>query len=564
MRVGNTTHARAVALPIEGDALDGPAQEGFAHDAINHIRGRITPVPGRGPIRGIVWFEGQLRAWRDDVDQGRSYRSTPEGWLRDDLGQLLYFVLGGPYEIQQGDVIVGSQSGATAKVRRISTNPDGVWADKKASGVLVLDLVTGIFGDEVLNVGPHLGIARITDEPITAVWPLGGRYEFDVFNFYGSTGTERAYGANGVGPAFEFDGNSITPILSGMEDDRPFLVRAHKYHLFLGFPRGSLQHSRLGEPTVFDARLGAAEIGLGRELTSLTPNASNVLLVTTDTSIAALTGNDASDWQLEGLSDEAGAKRFTSQRIGQVIYLDNRGVRNIAATAAYGNFEIGTYTSLISAELERKRLSAVVPVASCVVKRKDQYLLFFSDGTGISIYFGRKKPEAMLFEYPFVVSCLYVVEVDGVERVFAGAEDGYCYELNKGTSFDGQQIPASLVLPFAHQGDPRSLKRYHKAALEVVAPVGTRIGCLAQFDYGSDYQPFPHEGIIGLAGGGALWDIGNWDEFIWSAPSVARAEMYLQGVGSNMSLLIRSESATMQSYVVQGVTLMFSPRGRMR
>jgi hypothetical protein len=566
LRIGVTTYAKKGGTVEEADRFASAANEALYLAMVEARRTAIGPVPGSGPVRGVLWYDGKLRAWRDNAGATAGvlhYSDELGGWSPQPLHLLFTFTDGGPYEFQVNDLIEGQTSGAQAVLQSIVVN-SGDWATSDAAGVMVAYMFgAGAFvAGEQLKVGINTDNAELVAVPSAITFPPGGRYEFDIFNFYGSVGFERAYGVNGVGPAFEFDGDFVIPISTGMPDDKPFLVQAHKYHLFLGFPKGSLQHSDLGEPRSWTARLGASELGMGHELTSIIPSTSSALLVTTETTLAALTGNDSSDWVLQGLSDEAGAKRFTQQRIGNVIYLDNRGIRSVESTSAYGNFKIGTYTAAINPTLDAKRREGVIPVASCIVKSKDQYLLFFSDGTGVSLFFGRKKPEPMLFEYPFVVSCIEVREVDGVERIWVGATDGYVYELNVGTSFDGADIEAFIALPFGHQGDPRSLKRYHKSIIEMVAGPHVELGVLPQFDYGNDYQPFVQELGTEIEAGDNSWNLGG--NFVWSAPAQSQVEVYLQGVGANMSLLIKSISTLMDSYVLQGVTIMYSVRGRKR
>jgi len=565
LQVGGDTYATLDTLPTEGDGTEDDENLAYMVAAREYRRDLIQKVPGSGPVRGVLWYGGKLHAWRDNAlaTAGGLHHSSAAGWDEPDMGTLLTFD-GGSTEIEVGNEITGSISGAQATVRTIVIDAGTDWGSN-AAGTIVLDDVVGTFQEgEILLVGGEQRAVASAD-PEAAAFPAGGRYEFDIHNFYGTVGFERAYGANGVGKAFEYDGESIIPISTGMPTDTPGFVAAHKNHLFLGFPKGSLQHSDLGEPRSWTAILGAAELGMGQEMTGIIPNAAATLLITTSNSLSILTGNDSSDWLLEPLSNDAGAKRFSQQRIGQIVYLDERGVRSVASTQTWGNFKLGTYTSLIQRELEAKRGRGATPVGSCVVKGKDQYLLFFSDGTGISIYFGRKNPEAMLFEYPFIVSAgPWVAEVDGVERVFVGAEDGYVYELNQGTSFDGEVIEAFIQLPFGHQGQPRTLKRYHKAILELIAGPRTSIALVAQFDYGVGLQPYPHSEIFGVEGGGGLWGISSWAEFQWDSPTVAQAESYLQGLGVNMSVIIFSSSATMDSYTLQGLTLMFSKRGQKR
>lgn len=557
--------------PVEVDARDGDAEADLADAAKDYARSLIEAVPGVGPVRGVLWFGDKLHAWRDNagLTAGGVHHSSDDGWAEVDLGSLAPFISGGPYEIVAGDVITGHNSGATATVRLVAVDANTEFSSGDAAGTLVLDNISGTFqANEEIGVGTNTLVATITAIPEEAAFPVGGRYEFDIFNFYATASFERAYGANGVSKAFEFDGSSVVFITTGMEEagrtDTPFLVKEHKNHLFLGFEAGSLQHSQLGEPRSFNARLGAAELGMGHEITNIIPNANATLLITTAKSLKVLTGNDSSDWTLEPLSDDAGAKPFTAQRIGDIVYLDNRGVRSVGTTQAYGNFRLGTFTSLINRELKNKRLSGAEPVASCVLKSKDLYLLFFSDGSGISVFFGTKKPEAMLFEYPFVVSSLHVAEVNGSERLFVGAEDGFVYEINRGTSFDGEEIEAYLAFPYHHQGSPRTFKRYQKIELEVRGSIGTQVGLLAQFDYGGGAQPNPHSDTVDLSSGGALWGLAIWADFTWSSPLVAKAETYVQGAGFNMSVILLSRSKRDSSYTVEGMTVVFSPRGNKR
>lgn len=566
LRVAGVNKATLAAALTAGTGMEDAANLAYLVATREYARALITAVPGSGPVRGILYFGGKLHAWRDNVGAtaGVLHQSGAGGWTAPNLGTLLLFKTG-TIALIAGNAITGGTSGATAVIRSVALNAGTDWSTGNAAGTLVLDTVVGTFvNNEAIRVG---GIQRALADggSSLAVFPAGGRYDFAVHNFYGTVGTERAYGANGVGKAFEYDGASIVPITTGMPDDRPFLAESHKKHLFLAFPKGSLQHSAVGEPRSFTAILGAAELGLGHEITNLVPNATSALIATTDRSLYALTGNDSSDWLLEGLTDEAGGKAYTAQRVGQIVYLDERGVRSVTATQAYGNFRLGTFTSLIHRELENKRRAGITPVGSCVVKSKDQYLLFFSDGSGLSIYFGRKNPEAMMFKYPFVISCLHVAEVAGVEAVFVGATDGFVYELNSGTSFDGAVIEAFIQLPFGHQGAPRLLKRYHKAVGELIASPGTQISLVAQFDYGAGLQPFEHSDIFtNLISGGGIWDVATWDDFYWDSPAVAQVESYLQGLGVNMSLLFFSSSATMESYTLQGITLLFTTRGQKR
>lgn len=555
------------AATIVGGEPDTLA-ELIALDAAATVRrNAIQGVPGSGPVRGVLWFDGKLHAWRDSggATTGIAYYSSAGGWTAHDLGHLLAFTSGGTQEILVGNTITGATSAATALVRAISTDPDGTWAAGNMAGFLVLDNIVGTFVAENIGVGGFGNIATITAAPVEAEFPPGGRYEFEVHNFYGSTGFIRAYGANGVGQSFEFDGESAVFISTGMPVDTPFLIKAHRSHLFLAFPEGSLQHSSLGEPRIFDAQLGAAELGLGHEITNLVPNANAQMLITTEESVYVLTGNDSSDWVLNGIGEEnTGAKAYTAQSIGQVIYLDNRGVRSATAGQQYGNFRLGSFTTLIYKLLEEKRLAGIEPVATAVIKAKDLYLLFFNDGTGFSLYFGTKNPEAMPFDYPFIVHCIHVAQVDGAERVFVGATDGFVYEINVGRSFDGDEIPAYVALPYGHQGGPRVLKRYQGLEIDMKASFGTQLGIVAQLDYANGYQPNAESLLESVREGGASIVAPDWPDFAWYGPQTDRVKAWLKGAGVNMGAILVSNSKLIESYTLEGGTVVFSPRGAKR
>jgi hypothetical protein len=537
-------------------------------DAADALRASIGNVPGNGPVRGLIWFDGKLHAWRNSGGDTSclAYYSSAGGWVAHNFGSVLPFNSGGTYEIMPGDTITGATSAATATVRYLTLYPDTEWADGNAAGIMVLDSITGTFVGENLNVGANLNVATISDAPSTMVFPPNGRYDFEVYNFRATETGLRAYGANGVGTGFEFDGTSIIPISTGSDPDTPERVSAHKSHLFFSFAGGSLQHSALGEPISFSALGGAAEIGCGRDITNLIPNAQSNFFITTESSVFVLTGNDSSDWLLEGVGDEdVGAKPYTAQRIGQIVYVDNRGVRTAASTQTYGNFRLGTYTSLLTRTLKAKAAAGVEPVGSCVVKAKDLYRLFFSDGTGLSLFFGTKNPEAMLFSYPFVVSCdPWVEEIDGVERVFVGGDDGYVYELDAGRSADGDAIEQFIALPYGHQGNPRLIKRYNKAVIEATCGYGQQLGIVAQFDYAKGEQPNAEQLFHDLDAGGLPISAPDFPDFSFVAPVVSEVEAWLDGVGANMGLIIVNRSALVDMHILEAATIVFNPRGMKR
>lgn len=549
-----------------GDRQSSPEEMAIWRAGVEDRRTAIQKVPGSGPVRGVIWYDGCLHAWRDNTGGTAciGWKCSPGGWIPHSYGASVGIKeTTGAFTL--GETVTGGTSGATGVVRQAVSFHENDW-DAGTTGALILDSIVGTFDDgETITGGTSTSTGKANGDSAAVSFPPGGRFRFITSNFYGSTGFERAYGVTGVSQAFEFDGESVIFIPTGMEDDTPFLIAEHKMHLWLGFRKGSLQFSGMGEPRKFSAIVGAAEIGMGRELTNLVPNGADTLLVTTASSIAYITGNNSSDFSLVTLSKETGARPNTASWIGDVLYEDERGIRSVTASQRYGNFTIGTYTQLVQKELRRKRIANIDPVEAFAIKNADTYMLAFNDGSVLALYIGRKTPEPMFLKYPFAPTCFWNEEIDGTERVFAGSAEGFVYEIESGTSFDGEVIESFMQFPFAHQGGPRVMKRYHKAMFELDAPINTRVSVIAQFDYGAGLQPFAQEDVFRLlSGSGGSWDIDNWDEFYWDSPLVGRAEAHIQGVGENMSLTVASSSDEVESHTFQGVTLAYSVRGQIR
>lgn len=534
-------------------------------------RTAISAVPGVGPVRGVWALNGIVYAWRDNVALTKCamFQSTAAGWVEVDTGYTVAFTSGGTYEILAGDTITGATSGATAVVRKVVAT-SGSWIGGTAAGYITTNTPVGTMVAENLNVGANLNVATIAAAPTTQIFPIGGRYDFETNNFYASAALRCFYGANGVGRGFEVNLTGQVTLIQTMPNallDKPTHVSVYKDHLFFGFPQGVAVHSEPGEPLLFDGAMGATELGVGSPITGFGAAPGGALFIFSETKVTALFGNNFEDWTLETVTDEGGAFRWSIQRATKILYYDNSGVRSVDSTRDFGNFKMNTLTTTIEKTLQNKAKQGALVSASCVVKDKSQYRLFFDDGSGISIYLARKYPECMLFSSEAIIaySVCTTKEELGQERIFMGATNGFVYELERGASFDGAVIEAYVQLPFDHEGSPLTLKKWHKVTLEVAGGPSTQIAVAAEFDYSNLDQPgngATNFGIFG--GGGGLWSINAWNTFYWSSPVAGLAESWIDGQGANMSLIVASTSSELMPYTLQGVTKSFSIRGTKR
>ena len=116
--------------------------------------------------------------------------------------------------------------------------------------------------------------------------------------------------------------------------------------------------------------------------------------------IAVLYGQDNLDFAYRPLSQEqTGGVEGTLQSVGGPLYMDNRGVRSVTTTQAYGNFVIGTMTADIQPWIDKQRDEKNRAIGSMRVRSSDQYRLWTASGLGVCVYLGRGRPEMSFFDY---------------------------------------------------------------------------------------------------------------------------------------------------------------------
>lgn len=567
LQVAAVTKCVAVGTAQLDTSPDDETAAAWDATATSNARALIAEVPGQGPVRGVWSYNGERYAWRDNVGATAAvmHKATTAGWVAVTMSRRLAFTSGGVAEIEAGDTIVGATSGATGVASRVFLT-SGTWAGGDAAGYLLVDTQTGTFQAEDLNVpAVQNNIATIAGNSVAESFPAGGRYDFVNHNFYGASSFYRMYGVNGVGPAFEFDGTTLVLIDTGMPVDTPSRIAVHNKALFLAFPGGSVQFSEVGEPTVFNVVLGAGEIGIGTEVMDFIANTKTSLVILGENTVNVLYGNDSSDYRLETLTDESGAFAWTGDKVGQSIYMDKGGLRSITATQSYGNFALGSLTRRIHKLVQAYVNNGIMPVAACRIRTKDQYRIFFDDGTAWAMHMGSRQPEIMTLDLGVTLSCISSVETDANEEIFFGTtDDGFVYQMDKGNSFDGEEIGYFLRLPFNHLGTPQQAKRFGKIVAEIEAAPGTEINISGDFDYGAPDELGTDALMFSVFGGGGFYDAVSWDAFFWSSPVAGSAEAYLDGVGKNMSLLISGSSAVQAPHTLQGMTFFYTPRGLKR
>lgn len=460
--------------------------------------------------------------------------------------------------VSEGDTITGVTSGATATITRAVVNV-GAWdsfaatVTATAAGVNNATFQPG----ELVKVNGNLVAGVLTADKANVLQP-GGRFEFVTYNFTGSTDTRRVYGCDGVNPAFEFDGTVFLPIYTGMATDNPKFIKAHKGKLWLTY-RGSLQHSGDGSPYAWTIMAGADEIGIGDDITGMAVQPGDTLAIFARNSSYQLNGATNDTFSILPISNEVGALAYSVQVVGKTFMLDDRGIVVTDRTQVYGNFVQSTISQQVQPLIDKIRASAI---GCAVYRNRNQYRLYSSDGSGIIATFGEQGLIGMTrLLYPVKPVCFACCEdATGNDVVLFGADTGYVYQADVGSSFDGAPIEAYLRMPFNNISSPRLRKRFRKAVMEMSATAYASIRFQPEFSYG-DPDIGTHRLQTGeTTGSGGYWDVDNWDGFYYDARLVTTPEFSIEGTGLNMALIFYNSSAIDMGHVLQGMLIHFSNR----
>lgn len=565
IKVGVTVVGTCVGAQSVGAASTPALNATYLNLAADVYRALIAVVPGSGSVLGVHQYNNTVYAFRNNAGGTAAvlHVKSASGWTAVTMYNEISFTVGsGAATIIDGGTL--TQGGVTATIKRVVVQSGSLSGGTAAGRLIITNPAGGNFGAGAATVGA--GTLTLTAIQTAITFAPSGRFEFDNWNFGGGTGTKKMYGADGKNRAFEFDGTTLVPITTGMTTDTPTFVKAHKNHLFLSFA-GSAQHSGIGNPYAWTIVSGAGELACGDNITGYLELAGSAtagaLLMKTRNRTLILYGNDSSDWNLIPYSEEVGGLPYTLQFITQGVCLDNHGIILLATTQRYGNFQDSVVSDDITPALNDLLSSAI---ASCIVRKKNQYRVFFSGGDAFYMTFkGEKILGITQMSLANDVTCISSLEgASGNEEIYFGSSDGYVYQMEVGTSFDGAAIAWNGDLAFNHFGSPRQLKSYRKAVMEIS---GNHYASFS-FSYTVGYGTTEYEASGTVTNTSELsattWDSFTWDQFFWDGRTLSPSECDMTGTAENVSMSFSGSSDEFQPFTLNGAIVHFVPRRTMR
>lgn len=564
LNVGGPVIAVATSAALPSSASTQLLHAQYRNLAADVYRALIAKVPGEGDILGVWLYNDVVYAFRNNVGStlAEMYKSTTSGWSKIVFEYEVGFTAGSG-SLDDGDTL--TQGGVTATIRRVVVRT-GAIAGSNAVGILVISVTAG--GNFAAGAATSTGggTCTLTGAQTAITLTIDGRFEFITENFFGSTNTKRMYGCDGVNRAFEFDGSYFVPIPTGMTVDKPNHIWAHRKHLMLSF-KSSVQNSSIGAPFGWSPITGAAELGMGDDVTGFATvpgsDAGGALAIFTRNRLSILYGSSSADWNLIPYKNELGAFPYTIQEIGYTVFLDDRGITDIQTAQSFGNFAHGVLSGLV-----RDTLTTYKPLASasCVSRERSQYRLFFSNNYALYLTaVGRKIVGIMpiLFESPVLCCCSAELN-DGTEAMFFGSDDGYIYQMDKGTSFDGEEIEYYLDLAYNFAKSPRITKRYRDVMLEMSGSSYVEIDFGYSLGYGTVDLSQPSSETVTNNFAETLWDGFTWDQFFWDGQTLIPSVIGLEGEAENISLGFRGSSDYFEPFTLTGAVVQYTPRQRRR
>ena len=399
-------------------------------------------------------------------------------------------------------------------------------------------------------------------EVTTPLLNPGGKLSVCISNFFGTIGSQAAYGADSVNKPFEFNGTTYTEIETGVPAGiYPTKATEFKNHLFLAYPGGSLQNSSLGNPLLFDAISGAGEIGVGDEISDLIELQGGQLGIFCKDRIQLLQGTSADNFLLQAFSD-SGVRPETVQPIfSDIIYLD-RQIQRLATTDAFGDFASASLSEpvrpLVDSLLKRNPISFTS-------KAKNQYVLLDDTGFGlVATFAGNQLSGFTTLSIPKSFFTTFNGELDMDEVIFMGGEDGFVYQWDSGLDFDGEPISSILLLAPIHIKNSFQLrKRFRKVVIETDSRSEISLLVRAEFDYGA-VSPSQIANATTRRQGG-IFDVSLYDQALYSGELKGHSTAYVAGHGRNIAVYIYNNSIFGQlPHTLESMTIGYDTRGQIR
>lgn len=384
---------------------------------------------------------------------------------------------------------------------------------------------------------------------------------------------------NGIDYPQYYNGTTLVPINHANLPTTVFPTRILEFkgRLFLGYEDGRVYFSSIEDPTDFDPVNGAGVFEMGQPINNLIVTPGDSLAVFCENKIIIITSiydgtsgsvdNDTLStykFRTDEFSKRSGAVPMTAKRIlGQIIYMDDRGLSSMEASDVFGDFSAKSISKSVQGSLLLKKNTVTV---AGVDRAKNQYRLYFNDGTGYIVTFDMEKKVRGITNVvlPNPVNTFSEgVDIDDNDFKVFTSNTGYVYRMDSGTSFDGAEIPTKMSTAFFSYNSPSNWKKYFKITLETTASALLTLKGKTEFNYRSNFVPSVNEEEYETGDLGGTWGVDHYSDFVYGSAAVQTPTLYVQGVGNNMSITIVTSNKYAQAHTIHSAIVDYSIIARM-
>lgn len=361
-----------------------------------------------------------------------------------------------------------------------------------------------IFGVKVVNAGEF--IAARSNGTVTQYYHstgvgwtslgtaalLGGKIRTAEYNFGAGHYVLFVDGTN-YPALFNDTTNALTFITGSSDLEGVEQVAIHKNTVF--FSKGSnLYFSAPSDSEDFTAANGGGVINVSHQITGLI-SFRDQLIIFSRNKIQRLTGSTISDFQLSPITESIGClDPDTIQEVGgDIMYMSPDGIRLLGATDRIGDFALEVASDPIADDVY-KFAQSTSNFCSIVIREKAQYRIFayteseqskvargllvtkFSDQGTANLAWGETAGIKA-----FVADSKYVQNYS--EIILFANEDGYVYQMELGSDFDGASIEAIYESPYMPVADPQVRKTFYKLTTYIDPQGSFEVDLSVKYDF---------------------------------------------------------------------------------
>lgn len=542
------------------DALD----EYYLELAWDYARSLINVVPCSDAPAGICQIDDRVVAFGNDSGSPKAYYSSAAGWVEAKIGRVAEITGYTAGDVLPGETIDSGNFVVLAVCEWYDTA--GVASSTKAWFVLAPTSASTApaTGAATASGGASFTIASVI-QPIGA---FGDYIEYKNHNFLANPDGLSSWIADGAQMMLCYSAayDCLLPVASNYNDYSTEVVTDIEVHgdkLIGATGAGTFIMSEPDSPFNYGGTYGAAEIGVGDFIKDMVSADSEHMIVFTKKGAKKLLGDDSTSWDFKNAASTVGSYFRGAQKLDDIFSFSARGVASLVRTETTGGYNGGQVSAhiqdLINGFREKLKCSTVLP-------SKEQIRWYFNDGHFLMMT--RLPSDDGTLRHSFGLGYHGDIAINGIctdvwsdgsEHTFFITDDGYVYEDEKGSNFDGEAIYSFIELHSNHLRTPGNNKSFKRMFLEAKSQNTVTLTVSFLLDYGQKIF-LPRETTV--YGGRGSYDVALYDEGTYNASDRDRNKIGLKGKGWTIGFVIENSSKFALPFKITGYTLEYEMLGK--